>query len=274
MTQPRVHRAGPLRDAAQYGPWVLVTGASAGLGESFVLALAAQGLNVVLVARRTERLAALSQRIARDYPGVSTRAVAVDLACDTAFDTLIAATEDLAIGLLVCNAGAALTGPFLARPLAQLLANFDLNARSAVQLCRHYGAAMAARRRGGIIVVSSIVGFTGVAGWATYAAAKASSIAFALALAEELASSHIAVQALCPGHIRTEFHQHARIRALWPMQPHAVSRASLVGLGRRRLLVPGWFNKFCVFGLRLLPRALGARAYGWVLGGLRQDDFD
>jgi uncharacterized protein len=262
--------AGPLREPARYGPWALVTGASAGLGECFAVQLASQGLNVVLVARREDRLAALSERIERTFPEVSTRIVAVDLAAPDALARLIARTHDLEIGLLICNAGAANTGTFLSLPLDHVLANFDLNARSTLQLCHHFGTAMVSRSRGGIIVVSSIVGFAGLAGWASYAAAKASGVTLALALAEEWAARGVAVQGLCPGHVRTEFHDHARIRALWPMQPRQVVNASLSALGRRRLLVPGGFNKFCVFGLRLLPRALGARVYGWVLRGLRQ----
>ncbi|MEO8670380.1 MAG: SDR family NAD(P)-dependent oxidoreductase [Tahibacter sp.] len=273
MTQ-RTARAGPLRDPERYGPWALVTGASAGLGECYALGLAAQGLNVVLVARRAERLAALAQRIAREHPGVATLVVAADLTRADACETVIAATRSLEIGLLICNAGAARTGSFFAMSSAELLSNFDLNARCTVQLCHFFGAAMVSRRRGGIIVVSSIVGFTGVAGWAAYAAAKASGVSLALGLADECAKHRVAIQVLCPGHIRTEFHEHANIRALWPMRPGPVSRASLAALGRRRVVVPGWFNKFCVFGLRLLPRAFGARVYGWVLGGLRQDLAD
>lgn len=251
------------------GGWALVTGASSGLGEAFALALAAAGSNVVLVARRIERLESLAARIRRDHAGVDTRIVAADLSDAEAIESLIAATDDVAIDLLVCNAGAASTGDFLALPRGALLRNFDLNARVNLALCHHFGDRMVTAGGGGIIVVSSIVGFTGVAGWTAYAAAKSGGIALALGLADELAGRGVHVQALCPGHVRTEFHEQAGIRALWPMEPARVVRTSLGALGRRRLVIPGLFNKFCVFGLRFLPHAWGARLYGGVLHGLR-----
>lgn len=270
MTHGGSDEASGRRGSSRFGPWALVTGASSGIGECFALALAKRQLNLVLVARREERLEALADLLRREHPGIEIRIVPLDLARHDAVEQVSGATAGLPIGLLVCNAGAALTGDFLALPRAEVLANFDLNSRTNVALCHHFGAEMAARRKGGIIVVSSIVGFTGVAGWATYAAAKAGGVALALALAQELAPRGVAVQALCPGHVRTEFHHRARIGALWPMAPARVVEDSLAALGRRRLVVPGLFNKFCVFGLRLLPKSMGARVYGWVLGGLRR----
>jgi short-subunit dehydrogenase len=274
VTRSRAGATGAWAGSSRFGPWALVTGASSGLGERFALALASRQLNLVLVARREDRLAALADSLRRDHPAIDIRIVAQDLARPDAVERVIEATSDLSVGLLVCNAGAALTGDFLSHSRAEVLANFDLNSRTNVALCHHFGGEMTALGRGGIIVVSSIVGFTGVAGWATYAAAKAGSVALALALAQELAPRNVAVQALCPGHVSTEFHRHARIRALWPMTPTRVVDVSLAALGRRRLVVPGLFNKFCVFGLRLLPKALGARVYGWVLSGLRRRESE
>ncbi len=260
----------PARAGSAGRPWALVTGASAGLGESFARELARRGFNLVLVARRGDRLAVLETELVREFPDLATRAVALDLSTSGAVARLSASVDDIEIDRLVCNAGAAMTAPLLAQPGAALMANFDLNARVVLELCRGFGAAMVERGRGGIIVVSSIVGFTAVPGWALYSASKAFAATLALALAEELRATGVMVQALCPGHIRTEFHARAGIRALWPMRPDEVARQSLAMLGRRQVFVPGLFNRFCVFGLRLLPRRLGARVYGWVLAGLRR----
>ena len=102
-------------DKNTFGPWALVTGASSGIGEEFARQAAANGINVVLLARREERLKEIAGELTEHYD-VETRAVAVDLARDGILDPVTEATEDLDIGLVVSNAGAGNPGPFISLP--------------------------------------------------------------------------------------------------------------------------------------------------------------
>ncbi len=134
----------------KYGPWALVSGASSGMGAAFARQLAAKGLNVVLVARREERLRALSEELKRSA-SAQTRVVSADLTRDDFIPRLAEATEGLEINLLVNNAGLGVTGEFLANDLGAELGMLHLNCRAPLLLTHHYGRMMRARQRGGII---------------------------------------------------------------------------------------------------------------------------
>ena len=113
-------------DKYLYGPWALVTGASSGIGEEFARHAAANGINVVLVARREERLKEVAAELTARYD-IQARAVAVDLGRDGFLDRVTEATDDLDIGLLVSNAGAGNPGPFISLPRERLREIVQLN---------------------------------------------------------------------------------------------------------------------------------------------------
>jgi hypothetical protein len=153
---------------SRYGPWALVAGASEGIGAAFATALADQGLNVMLVARRPEPLAALAEALP-----TRTRTVTADLSTVEGLAAVEAADTGLEIGLLVCNAGYAPDGALLDQSPGQPAAVLDTNARAPLLLARRYLPEMVARGRGGLIVMSSLAGQQGTPGLATHAATKA-----------------------------------------------------------------------------------------------------
>jgi short-subunit dehydrogenase len=158
-------------DSLRFGPWALVTGASSGIGEALARQLAASGLNLVLVARRGPLLERVGQDL-RSRFGVDYRVVALDLTSDDVLTPIRAATDDLEVGLLISNAGGPLPGPFLGLSDDTVLGQVRLDVHTPLQLIRHFVPAMAARGRGGLILVSAMGATSGLPLVATTSAGK------------------------------------------------------------------------------------------------------
>ena len=255
--------------AQRYGPWALVTGASSGIGREFARQLAARGLNVALVARRAARLDELAAELAAVHR-VEARPIPVDLCADSFLDPIRAGTAGLEIGLLVNSAGFSLTGPFLDMPAGDLTHLLALNTRAPALLAREFGPAMRARRRGGIIFLSSVTGFAGTPLWSLYSATKAFNLLLGEALAAELRGDGVAVMALAPGTTRTEFLDVAGVSDFMGMEVEAVVHYALSRLGRSDVVVPGLFYSAGVFAMRFLPRAVNRAVYGRIIAGMRR----
>lgn len=249
----------------KYGPWAVVSGASAGLGEEFARQLAGQGLNLVLIARREDRLQSLGAALQQEF-GIEYRCVAVDLGREDLLEPIQAATADLEIGLLINNAGFTNSGEFLDNSLEQELLLLHVNCRAAMVLAHHFGQAMRERRRGGMIFSASIAGFAGIPYWGHYSASKAYDLILAEALGGELARHGVDVMALCPGATRTEFEDYkGPVAALMAMNADTVVSQALRKLGKRRTTVAGLLNLVNVLATRLLPRPLNSWLFGVVV---------
>lgn len=249
----------------KYGPWALISGASAGLGEEYARQLAAKGMNVVLVARREDRLQALGKALSDEF-GIEYLAVAADLSSPDFLPDLAAKTAGLEIGLLINNAGFTNSGDFLDNDLEAEIRLVDVNCRAAVILAHHYGQGMRERKRGGIIFTASIAGFAGIPFWANYSASKSFDLKLAEALGAELKPHGVDVLALCPGATRTEFATYdGLIASVMTMKPEPVVRGALNGLGRKRTWVAGLINRSNVFFTRLLPRTWNSVLFGFVV---------
>ncbi|MGE5191677.1 MAG: SDR family NAD(P)-dependent oxidoreductase [Deltaproteobacteria bacterium] len=250
--------------AEKFGPWAVVTGASSGIGEAFCRRLASAGMNLVLVARREELLRRLAGRLEIEH-GVKTRIVAVDLAGEGFLTAIEAATADIAIGLLVNNAGFATSGPFLDNDVHDEVAMLHLNARAPLVLAHRFGRLMRERRKGGIIFISSILGFSGVPAWSHYAATKAFDQVLAEGLALELRQDGVSVLAVAPGPTQTAFWRNSTPRLVPFASPDRVAQVALGKLGRRSAVTAGWRNSLIVFSTRLLPRPWNVRIFGLVM---------
>jgi short-subunit dehydrogenase len=191
----------------RFGPWALVTGASSGIGEALARRLAEVGMNLVLVARRADRLRKLADDLKGRY-SVSTRVVPVDLSQDNFLSVIEQATADVSVGLLVNNAGIPTTGKFLDNDLGSELALLHVNSRAPLILTHHFGRSMRQRGRGEIIFVASTIAFAGVPAMSNYAGSKAQALVLAEGLAKELRNEGISVLALCPGpNLGEQMHQ-------------------------------------------------------------------
>jgi short-subunit dehydrogenase len=251
--------------AAKYGPWAVVAGASEGIGAAFSRQLAARGMKLILNARRAEPLAAL----AAELGAIGTESVvwAADLggAGIEAEARRLAAEHE--VGLIVFNACASQTGPFLDLDLPGKLSTLDVNCRAPLILTSVFGAAMRARGRGGIIFMSSLTGFQGQALLATYAASKAFCTVLAEGLWDELGAHGIDVLCNVAGATLTpnferEIAAERRSSAM-PMTPAAVAAEALTALGRRPLHIAGRRNRAVHFVTsRLLSRQRAVRIFG------------
>jgi short-subunit dehydrogenase len=185
----------PARFSDRYGPWALVAGASDGIGEAFAHRLAGAGINVVLVARRAAVLAKLADELGRGY-GVDARCVVADLTSEAMMGEIRQATDDIEVGLLVYNAGAAHGAVhFLDRPAEAAIGMIALNCRGPVLLAHHFGKLMRERRRGGIMLLSSMAAMSGGSYIAVYNATKSFDMVLAEGLWHEL--NPVGVDAMC-----------------------------------------------------------------------------
>ncbi|MFW5683866.1 MAG: SDR family NAD(P)-dependent oxidoreductase [Spirochaetota bacterium] len=245
------------------GAWAVVTGASSGLGRDFALQLAELGLNVVVAARREERLRELASEIETTY-GREVKTVAVDLAGEDGAEELYRAVADAGIepAVLVNNAGFGAHGYFLDIPWEKERAMLNLDILTLVYLTRRFAADMVARGYGRILQVSSIGAYQSAPSYASYAAAKAYVLHHGEALRHELRGTGVVVTVLSPGVTATEFldvagQKPTLYQRLAMMDSPRVARVGIRAMLRGRLsVVPGLFNKVSVSLNRLLPRAL------------------
>ena len=254
--------------ATRYGPVAIVAGASEGLGAAFSTALAARGLNLVLLARRAEPLKAFARGLEERY-GVSCIALTIDVAAPDAAARLEAEIDFLSldIGLLVFNAAAALVSNFVDTPADVVDEIVETNVHGLARFCHMLAPRLAARGRGGLLLMSSMSSVRGHALGATYAASKAFTTSLGEGLWAELQPRGVDVRVCCAGAITTpnfvgsspsETRHHAM-----PQSPEAVVDVALRSLARRGagpVVVPGWHNWAAdVLLRRVLGRAWGAR---------------
>jgi short-subunit dehydrogenase len=247
-----------------YGPWAVIAGASVGLGEAFARQLASHGLNLLLLARGQAALDMLAADL-RGAHGIDVRVLATDLARPDLSDVVQGVATGLEVGLLVYNAAASSIGPFLDRPVEDHLRVIDVNCRGPVVLAHLFGKAMAARKRGGIVLMTSTAGSQGGPWIATYAASKAFNLLLAEALWDELLASNVHVIACRAGATRTPGYAASQPRPsrVPLLDPNHVAKKTLAALGRGPSIVPGAFYRFSAFIMdRLLPRRLAIRIMG------------
>lgn len=247
-----------------YGDWALITGASSGLGEVFSRKIAAAGMNVVLVARRKERLDKLAKQLS-DQHNTQTRVVCADLADEAETKSVISAVDDLEIGLLVNNAGILNTGNFLDNDLEDEIRLIDTNCKSYIILTHGLGNKMKARNKGALIFTASLTAVSAISRWANYAASKGFDLQFAEAIDAELKDYNIDVMALCPGLTHTELVKISKFNNPMTMDADVVVDIALNKLGKTNLVVPGLMNKFNFFSTRLNPRFINTRIFSAVV---------
>jgi uncharacterized protein len=244
----------------------LVTGASAGLGVEFARQLSERGYNLVLAARRKDRLDELVSELGNARP------VAIDLSKSTATANLMSDLEDNGetVDLLVNNAGFGLIGSFAELDSRRERQMIDLNVGTLSDLCRAVAPAMIERGSGGIINVASIAAFQPGPKMAVYFATKAFVLSLTEALHEELKPHGVKVSCLCPGPTRTEFGDVAGFRGNAVFDRIAMNAKDVVGIGLKGLeanqgvVIPGWMNKLSAASTRFAPRSLVRKVAGAI----------
>jgi uncharacterized protein len=252
-------------------PVALVTGPTSGLGEGFARRYAADGYDLVLVARDQNRLTALADEL-RDTAGIGVEVIRADLAVaqdrDTVADRLRAGVE-----VLVNNAGFGTAGEFWSADYAMLQSQLDVNVTAVMALTHAALPSMLAAGQGTVLNVASVAGLLPGRG-STYSASKAWVVSFSEGLANGLGGTGVGVHVLCPGFVRTEFHQRAGIdmsntsSLLW-LQVDDVVRDTMADIAKHKIvIIPGLQYKALTTGGRVVPRGL-VRALTRVVGNGR-----
>lgn len=254
-------------DVDRFGPWAVVTGASSGIGREMARGIAASGLNVALVARRLARLDELGRELTARF-GVAHRSVQADLGVPEGLAAALEATSDLEIGLFVGNAGFANPGELWRLDRNELLRAVHLKVNANLTLVHHFAPALVARRRGGILLTSSVGGLNGVPYVANTAALEAYVLALGEGLHVELARHGVRVTTLLPGPTLTESMAKMGVEpAEMPMKPMSAEFVALEGLraleANRATHIAGRLNRVMS---RLMPRSLATALMGAMIG--------
>jgi uncharacterized protein len=246
------------------GKWAVVTGASAGIGLALAEQLGAAGANLVITARRGDRLESLADHV-RAAHNVHVEVLPADLAEPGAPDEIRTFTQSksLEIEILINNAGFGAYGRFHQSDLPRQLAMIQVNCAAVIHLTHLYLQEMIARRRGDILIVASVAGFQAVPYISTYAATKAFDLRFAEGLAEEVRGYGVHVCALCPGSTTTEFRDVAGQPEHTFRGAETAEKVAHVGLralaAGKSSVISGFKNTLSVEGQRLAPRSLVSR---------------
>ena len=248
------------------GKWALVTGASAGIGKALAEELARGGTNLVLTARRRERLEELANSLAAKHK-IQTKVFAADLTEADSPEKIFQFTREqgIEVDLLVNNAGFGAYGEFPTIEMHRLTGMVQVNCAAVVHLTRLYLPEMVARRRGYVLIVASTASFQSVPYISTYAATKAFDLLFAEGLAEEMRPHGVRVCALCPGSTESEFSQVAGQAHIAATRANRESAEKVARTGLRALaagksyVISGVGNYLGVLGQRLVSRRLVAR---------------
>jgi uncharacterized protein len=243
------------------GKWALITGASAGIGVALARELATGGTNLILTARRTERLETLARELAAAHK-ISAQIFSADLAHLNAPEEIFAFTlgKKIEIDLLINNAGFAKYGEFTNADTKRLLDMVQVNCSAVVHLSRLYLPDMVKRRQGYVMIVASTASFQAVPYLSTYAATKAFDLILAEGLAEEMKPYGVRVCALCPGSTESEFSEVAGQSALAAARRNRETAEKVARVGLKALaagksyVISGTGNYLGAHSQRLVPR--------------------
>jgi len=238
--------------------WALVTGATAGIGESFTRLLADNNYNIVLVARDLPRMQERARELETRFK-VSTHVIQADLATDDGCAIVEKYITSNQIDVLINNAGFGLNKAFTMSELVAEQQMMDVLVRTPMRLMHSALPGMKERNKGIVINVSSVAGY--IAG-GSYSAAKSYLTVISESLNTELAATNVKVSALCPGFTRTEFHQRARMSMkglpnfMWINSDDLVAQSWSDALKGKAVSIPGWQYQLLVFVIQTLPRTL------------------
>lgn len=240
---------------SKYGPYAIITGASDGLGKQYAYQLAHRGVSVLITARREEELNQIADDIKKKF-NVDAIPVGADLSKQDDVQKIISSASDLEVNLLINNAGFATTGEFVESDINRELEMLYVSTRAPLILSRHFGNLMKQRKRGGIIMLSSIVAFTPIPLWSQYTAVKAFDLNFGLSLYGELKPYNVDVLTVCPGATITGFQKAAGVKPIMSMTAEKVVKISLDALGNKPVVVTGIKNKISTFLLRFMTAGM------------------
>ena len=250
-----------------YGDWVLITGATSGIGRELAIKFGEAGFNLIVTGRRNDDLKSLCTQLF-DQHKTESIPISGDLSISEDVDKLLEDTSHLDIGIAILNAGFGTSGRFIDSDIQQEINMLDLNCKSVLAMAHHFANKMTKRAdRGALVLMSSMVAFQGVPYAANYAASKAFVQSLGEALAIELKGDGIDVLSAAPGPVATGFAKRANMKMDMTLKPEDISLSIVKAIGRRKTILPGFLTKFLVFKLRMPPRWAKTIIMGKVMAG-------
>ncbi len=255
-----------MKDAKRLsGSWAVITGASSGIGKEYAKQLAEMGANLVIAARRLDRLEQVATELKAKY-GVDVACVQVDLSVPGASQALFeaATSQSRQVTILINNAGLAKYGAFVEFPYEDHLSTIYVNSVAPTEMTYRFAKHMLAHGKPSYITqVASIAAFQPVQNFTVYSGTKGYMMYFSESLAFELRKTNVRVLCLCPGGTYTEFFEHSGQKItpsgrMTMMTSDQVVRSGIQAMLKgERIYVPGILNKLACFFPRFLPRSLG-----------------
>lgn len=254
----------------KYGNWVLITGATSGIGKELALTFGEAGFNLVITGRREQLLADLGTQLF-DSHQVEIIPLAGDLSKAEEVEKLIEETSHLPLGIIILNAGFGTSGNFRDADIAEEVNMLELNCKAVVKLAHHFTHhILQDHRKGAIVLMSSMVSFQGVPYAAHYAATKAYVQTLGEGLAVELKPNGIDVLCASPGPVNSGFASRANMKMNMTLTPDQIAVPIIRVIGKKTTVLPGFLTKFLVYNLRMTPRRMRTRVMGKVMGGFTQ----
>lgn len=251
----------------RYGEWAVITGASDGIGKAFAIELAKSDINVVLIARRVDRLEKLSEHLVDKYT-IDTRILSADLAIPQGVDSVLEITSTLDVGIFVPAAGYGTSGDFVENAVLDELDMLNVNCHAVLKQTHYFARRFVNRGRGAIILLASLVGFQGTPKAANYAATKAYIQTLAEGIRVELKSQNVDVLAVSPGPVNSGFAQRAHMQMGASDTPPMVAKHALTVLGSRFTARPGFWGRLLGYSLAFTPRWGRIKIMRAVMGGM------
>lgn len=242
-----------LRIKQSYGDWALITGASSGIGMALSELIASCKVNLILCSRDKDKLYTLANSLIKNN-AIEVKVIALDLSESENIDLLIQQIQDTTIGLFVASAGFGTSGKFLRSSIHEEINMLRLNCEAVLRLTHYFTQQMVARKKGGIILLSSIVAFQGVPNAAHYAATKAYVQSLAEAIQVEVKNTGVDILTAIPGPVASGFGQRANMKMNVALSPTEVALPILKALGKSSSVLPGILSKILVTSLRTAPR--------------------
>lgn len=252
-----------------YGEWAIVTGASSGIGLELATQLATAGFNLVITSRHFDKLQEVEKHL-KSLSRIDIKIVASDVSETEGIDKVIEATQGLNVGLLIVSAGYGTSGNFIDSSLHSEINMLKVNCEALLSLTHYYSQQFVQAKRGGIILMSSMVAFQGTPYSANYAATKAYVQTLSEALSVELKPKGVDVLAAAPGPVKSGFSQRANMIMSIAMSPSQVGVPILKALGRKTTVLPGFLTKLLVYSLRTVPRWGKVKIMEKVMSGMTE----
>ena len=255
----------------QYGEWALVTGGNSGIGLDFVEEIAKSKLNILLVSRNSLKNKTIIDLIKNKY-SVEIIALNLDLSDSKNIKIVFNETKNYDIGLIILASGYGISGEFLNHNLDSELNQFDLNSRAVLELVHTFANRFKNRKKSGIVLFGSLLGYQGVSLASNYAATKAYIQSLTEGLFYEFKKYNIDIISCAPGPVKSNFAERANMKMSFAQSVKGIAKVTFSKLGKASTVTPGFLSKLLTYSLNTAPRGIRTLILNKIMKGMAIND--